>query len=78
MAAARTGAGRLSTTRPAKRDMNFTIRISTDELALMDEVAERLGVTRTDAIMDGLARTSRALDLAERRARQKAVKGRSC
>lgn len=46
----------------SKRDKNLQIRINTEELALLDECAERLDISRTDVINKGIMLVKNELD----------------
>ena len=45
-----------------KRDKKFQIRISADELKLLDECSERLNISRTDTINKGVLLVKQELD----------------
>lgn len=46
----------------SKRDKSLQLRMSADELALLDECAERLGATRTDVVNKGVRLVKDELD----------------
>ena len=46
----------------SKRDKNLQIRINTEELALLDECAQLLDISRTDVINKGIRLVKKELD----------------
>ena len=46
----------------SKRDRNLQIRMNKEELALLDECAERLDMSRTDVINKGIRLVKEELD----------------
>lgn len=46
----------------SKRDKSLQLRMSEDELSLLDECAKRLGVTRTDVVNKGIILVKKELD----------------
>ena len=46
----------------SKRDKNLQIRINTEELALLDECAQLLDISRTDVINKGIGLVKKELD----------------
>lgn len=46
----------------SKRDKNLQIRINTEELALLDECAQLLDISRTDVVNKGIRLVKKELD----------------
>lgn len=46
----------------SKRDKSLQLRMSLEELALLDECAKRLNVTRTDVVSKGIQLVKNDLD----------------
>lgn len=46
----------------SKRDKSLQLRMSADELALLDECAKRLAIPRTDVIAKGVRLVKKQLD----------------
>ena len=46
----------------SKRDKSLQLRMSSEELALLDECSKRLGITRTDVINKGIKLVKEELD----------------
>lgn len=46
----------------SKRDKSLQLRMSEDELKLLDECAQRLNVTRTDVVNKGVLLVKKELD----------------
>lgn len=50
----------------SKRDKSLQLRMSSEELALLDECAKRLQATRTDVVNKGILLVKKELDKKER------------
>ena len=52
----------------SRRDKSLQLRMSAEELALLDECAQQLAISRTDVICRGVQLVKRELDKKEQRA----------